>query len=161
MFLALFSLLIVNALLCLVFYQRLALIMERLKLIQKERRIEYRELFRFETERKAPHIKQEAEHYLKLLEKQTVLMMKRAKLVINGLFCFILALCSITFSLFCSLLNGTTWDFAMLSFFILGLLLFIAGLVFVLFELKFLLNPIREESEFVQRIIKDQILKDA
>lgn len=129
--------------------------MERLKVLQKERRFEYKELFRLETERKHPLFKQETEHYLKLLEQQTALAMRRARLIRYGLFCFIIAICAMTVSLFCSLLNNPMTDFLMIGFFIFGLLLFFCGFIFVILELKQILNPIQQESEFVQKLIKD------
>ncbi len=159
MFLALFSMLIVSSLLCLTFYQRIALIMERLKVLQKERRFEYRELFRIEEEKKAPFMKQEVECYLRFLEQQTALVMKRAKLIQQGLFCFMAAISSMVIALFCSLINGAIFDFAMIGFFIFGLLLFFSGAIFVFCELKIILNPVRQESEFVQKLLKDELLK--
>jgi hypothetical protein len=155
MFLALFSMLLVSSIGCLIFYNRIATIMERLKVLQKERRFEYKELFRLETDKKHPLFKQETEHYLKLLEQQTAFAMKRAHLIRRGLFCFIISICVMTISLFCSLINNPITDFLVIGFFIFGLLLFLCGFIFVLLELKLILNPIKQESEFVQKLIKD------
>ncbi|HSX04325.1 MAG TPA: DUF2721 domain-containing protein [Rhabdochlamydiaceae bacterium] len=160
MLFALISMLIVSSILCFTFYNRIVHIMERLKVLQKERRSEYKELFRFITERKPAVVTQEEEHYLRLLERQTALVMKRAKLIQHSLFCFIVAMCSLIFSLFCSFVNRGAWELATLGFFIFGLLLIFSGFVFVLLELKMMLNPIRQESEFVQKLIKDEMLRD-
>lgn len=161
MLLALFSMLFVSSISCLIFYSRIARIMDRLKLLQKERRFEYKELFRFEADKKHPLLKQESEHYLKLLEQQTALVMKRANLIRKGLFCFIVSICSMTISLFCSLVNNPAWDVLVLGFFIFGLLLLFLGFIFALLELKLMLNPIQQESEFMQKLIRDEMLKNS
>lgn len=148
-------------LLCLTFYNRLAFIVTRLRSLHRERLGEYKELFRLEDERKGKLALQETEHFLHFLEHQTADVLKRALYLRNCLFCLIFAIFSLTIT---SLLIGLSLlypvlDAAVLIFFVLGLLLVLNGLYYALKEIVVSLQPIKMESEFVQRLLKDVFKK--
>ena len=159
MLMAFFPLFAICALLCLTFYYRISVIMDRLKGLQKELLNEYKELFRLEEQHKPRFILQEAEVYLKLLEQQTVQLIKRIKLIQRCLFCLITALCSFTVALFLALLGSVyqNADGAVIFFFVFGNVLLFCGLFFALWELRLILNPIQLECAFVQKLIKEQL----
>lgn len=145
-------------LLCLTFYNRLAFIVTRLRSLQRERLSEYKELFRLEDEKKGKLQRQETEHFLHFLEHQTADVLKRALYLRNCLLCLILAIfslvltsLSIGLSLFYPSLDGIV-----LIFFVLGLFLLLYGLYFAVKEIMISLQPIKLESEFVQRLIKEE-----
>lgn len=143
-------------LLCLTFYNRLAFIVTRLRTLQRERLAEYKELFKLEDAHKGKLAKQETEHFLHFLEHQTADVLKRALYLRNTLFCLILSIFSLILT---SLLIGLSLlypllDACVLFFFILGLLLVVAGLYFALREILISLKPIQLESDFMQRLIK-------
>lgn len=146
-------------LLCLAFYNRLGVVVTRLRSLQRERLSEYKELFHLEESEKASFIRQEAEQFLHFLEGQTADVMKRARYLRNCLTCLISAIFSFVItSLFIGLsVLYPVFDFVVLVFFIMGLLLVLYGLLFALIELKLALNPIKTESEFVQRLLKSQL----
>lgn len=151
-------------LLCLTFYNRLAFIVARLRTLQRERLSEYKELFRLEEEHKGKLARQETEHFLHFLEHQTADVLKRALYLRNCLFCLIFAIFALTIT---SLLIGLSLiypalDALVLIFFVLGLLLVLNGLYYALREIVISLHPIKMESEFVQRLLKNEFkgLKD-
>lgn len=156
---AFFPLFAICALLSLAFYYRISVIMERLKGLQKERLGEYKEIFRLEDQHKPRFVRQEAEIYLKLLEQQTVQLIKRVKLIQRCLFCLMTAICSLTLALFLALLGNfyPNLDGAALFFFILGNMLIFCGLFFALWELRLILNPLQQECAFVQKLLKDEL----
>lgn len=149
-------------LLCLAFYNRLGVIVTRLRSLQRERLAEYKEIFRLEDEKKGKLVRSEAEQFLHFLEGQTVEVMKRARYLRNCLVCLI-------WSIFCfvvtSLLIGLSIIFPFLEvtvpiFFVIGLLLILYGLIYALLELRIALNPIQTESGFVQQLLKNTTKSD-
>lgn len=148
-------------LLCLAFYNRLSVVVTRLRSLQRERLVEYKELFKLEQGDQNPLLRNEAEQFLHFLEGQTVDVLKRAKLLRNGIFCLIGSIFSLVLT---SLLIGLSLffpvlDVTVLIFFIGGLSLLLWGLVFAAREIWISLNPIQMESGFVQRLIKSQLEK--
>ncbi len=146
-------------LLCLAFYNRLGVIVTRLRSLQRERLSEYKELFRFEDEKRADYVQQETEQFLHFLEGQTAGVMQRARYLRGCLTCLISAIfCFVMTSLFIGLsVVFPVLDLVVLVAFVLGLFLVLYGLVFALLELKIALNPIKTESEFVQRLLKNSL----
>jgi len=150
-------------LLCLAFYNRLAMVVTRLRTLQRERLGEYKELFRLEDEKKSSVRRQEAEHFLHYLEEQTVEVLKRARYLRNCLFCLITAIFALVLS---SLLIGLSFvypvlDFLVLFFFVGGLLVILMGLYYAILEIKIALSPIKMESRFVQELIKGELGKNS
>ncbi len=148
-------------LLCLAFYNRLAVIVTRLRSLQRERLAEYKQLFRLEKEKGSQLLLQETEQFLHFLEGQTVEVLKRAQYLRNCIFSLICCIVSLVLT---SLLIGIslffpTLDFLVLVFFIIGLALLLVGLVFAVMEINISLNPIKIESGFVQKLIKAQLEK--
>ncbi len=146
-------------LLCLAFYNRLSVVVTRLRSLQRERLAEYKELFRLEEEKKSKLAKQQAEHFLHFLEEQTVDILKRARYLRNCILCLILSIFSLTLtsltiglSLFYPYLDGLV-----VVFFVMGLFLVLYGLCFAVVEIKVSLNPVKMESDFVQRLINEQL----
>lgn len=148
-------------LLCLAFYNRLGVVVARLRSLQRERLVEYKELFVLE-EKKSSSLKiQDAQQFLHSLELQTAEVMKRAMFLRNCIFCLIGAICILILT---SLLIGISVVFPAIGviamcFFILGLLLVFYGLIFALKEIKIALDPIKMESGFIQRLIKSELDK--
>jgi hypothetical protein len=139
-----------TGLLCLAFYNRLAAIVSRLRLFQRER------LAQQELRDKALEAK-EAEHVIRheriieLLGEQTDDVMKRARLMRRTL---VLCLAAIACLLVCSLLCGATvlWPAAMypaVVSFGIGLSLLLAGVICAVLEALMSLEPIALESEVV------------
>lgn len=149
-------------LLCLAFYNRLAVVVARLRTLQKERLSEYKELFKLDEKENGKLLRQETEQFLHYLEEQTVSVLKRANYLRNCLFCLIACIFSLVFT---SLMIGLSLvypvlDIVVLVFFILGLFLLLLGLFFAFLEMKISLSPIQMESHFVQSLIKSQLEKD-
>lgn len=146
-------------LLCLAFYNRLAVIVTRLRSLQRERLAEYKELFRLEEKGGTKLLKQETEQFLHFLEGQTAEVFKRARYLRNCIFSLIICIFSLVLT---SLMIGLSiffpsLDILVLGFFVLGLLFLLYGLVFAILEIKIALNPIKVESGFVQKLIKTQL----
>lgn len=148
-------------LLCLAFYNRLSVVVTRLRSLQRERLAEYKELFRLEGGKKEALLKQEAELFLRFLEDQTADVLKRARCLRNGIFCLISCIFSLVLtSLFIGVgLVFPVLDVLVLLFFVTALGLFLTGLTFAVLEIRVALNPIQMESGFVQRLIKSQLGK--
>jgi len=149
-------------LLCLAFYNRLAMVVTRLRTLQRERLAEYKEIFHLEDNEKAKLLRQEGEQFLHYLEQQTVDVLKRARYLRNCLFCLIGSIFALVVT---SLLTGLSLvfsflDYPVLIFFVGGLFLLLYGLFFALLEIKIALSPIKMESGFVQELIKSQLEKD-
>ena len=144
-------------LLCLAFYNRLSVVVTRLRSLQRERLAEYKELL------KENGLKEESEQFLHFLEEQTVDVLKRAHYLRNCIFCLISCISALVVT---SLVIGLSVVFSFLEifaliFFIMGLFLLLYGLSFAVREIKIALNPIKMESGFVQRLIKSQLEKSA
>lgn len=146
-------------LLCLAFYNRLAVVVTRLRSLQRERLSEYKEIFHNEESQNQQPALEESEAFLHFLEDQTKDILKRARYLRNCLFCLMAAIfflvitsLAIGFSLFYPI-----FDFIALFFFVLGLFLILYGLIFAILEIKIALNPVKMESGFVQRLIKSQM----
>lgn len=145
-------------LLCLAFYNRLAAILTRLRTLQRERFLEYKELFRLETEKKSTLTRHEIEQYLHFLESQTAEVIKKADYIRKCLISLVSAIASLVL---CSLSIGVSLffsagDWAVLIFFVLGLVLMLIGLFFAFLEVRVSLNPIQMESAFLQKLIKTE-----
>jgi len=146
-------------LLCLAFYNRLSVVVTRLRSLQRERLAEYKELFKFDEGKKGLCLRKESEHFLRFLEEQTADVLKRAKFLRNGIFSLITCIFALVLT---SLLIGLSIffpvvDFFVLFFFVGGLGFLLTGLVFAGIEIQVALNPIKMESAFVQRLIKSQL----
>lgn len=149
-------------LLCLAFYNRLSVIVARLRSLQRERLAEYKEIFHLEDKVGHENKKKEAEQYLHFLEGQTAYVLKRARYLRNCIFCMISCICSLVLtSLFIGLsVAYVRFDYAVLVFFILGMFLLLYGLIFAVMEIRISLRPIQMESGFVQKLIKIQLDKE-
>lgn len=145
-------------LLCLALYNRLAVILARLRVLQRERFLEYKELFRSEAEKKPTLLRNEIEQYLHFLESQVADILKKAHYVRIALGALVSAIASL---LLCSLsialsLFYQVFAFAVIVFFILGLLLMLYALYFAFAEIRVSLRPIQMESAFLQKLLKMQ-----
>lgn len=148
-------------LLCLAFYNRFSVITTLLRSLQKERLSEYKELFKIEQKIKDPLFQKESEKFLQFLEEQATGILRRARLLRNGIFCLIIAVFSLVWT---SFLIGLSLTFPFLDpcvpiFFVAGLLFLLTGLFFAGMEIKVALNPIQMESDFVQGLVKSQMDK--
>jgi len=146
-------------LLCLAFYNRLAVVVTRLRSLQRERLSEYKEVFQREEASKDQPALEESEAFLHFLEDQTTDILKRARYLRNCIFCLISAIFSLVLT---SLALGLSlfypvFDYVVLFFFVLGLFLILYGLIFAVLEIKIALNPVKMESGFVQRLIKENM----
>jgi len=146
-------------LLCLAFYNRLAVVVTRLRTLQRERLAEYKELFRLEEKKQGKLARQEVEQFLSFLEDQTVDVLKRARYLQRCIFWLIFCISSLVLT---SLLIGLSvffpfLDFIVLFFYVLGLFSLLYALYFAVREIRIALNPIQIESEFVQKLIKSQL----
>ncbi|HSX13301.1 MAG TPA: DUF2721 domain-containing protein [Chlamydiales bacterium] len=141
-------------LLCLTFYNRLAFVVGRLRNLQRERLLEYKELFKLE---KSSEKARSINHLLKGLKEQTAQVMKRAALLRKCLFFQLgtigsLVLCCLTigFNLYYPF-----FEFAVLFFFGSGLLLLLCSLMFAFIELGRSLFPVKLESDFIEDLTKE------
>ncbi len=146
-------------LLCLAFYNRLAVVVTRLRSLQRERLAEYKQLFHLEEKKGGKLLRQETEQFLHFLEGQTAEVFKRAYYLRNCIFSLILCIFSLVVT---SLMIGLslfypTLDVFVLIFFVIGLGLLLMGLSFAIFEIKIALNPVKIESGFVQKLIQTQL----
>jgi Flp pilus assembly protein TadB len=145
-------------LLCLTFYNRLAVAVGRLRTLHRERLHEYKELIKLEKSEKESDKVQDVKNLLKELGEQTAHVMKRAGLLRNCLFCLLGTIGSLVL---CSLMIGLNvyypfLDYSVLLFFILGLLLLLFALLFAFLEMIKSLHPVRLESLFVERFVKKE-----
>ncbi len=148
-------------LLCLAFYNRLSVIVTRLRSLQRERLSEYKEIFRLEEKKRGELARQEAEQFLRFLEDQTADVLKRARFLQKCIFWLIFCISSLVLT---SLLIGLSvvfpiLDSVVLFFYVLGLLALLYALSFAVREIRIALNPIQMESGFVQKLIKGQLKK--
>ncbi|NGX47896.1 MAG: hypothetical protein K1000chlam3_01281 [Chlamydiae bacterium] len=148
-------------LLCLAFYNRLSVIVTRLRSLQRERLSEYKEIFRLEEKKRGELARQEAEQFLRFLEDQTADVLKRARFLQKCIFWLIFCISSLVLT---SLLIGLSvvfpvLDSVVLFFYVLGLLALLYALSFAVREIRIALNPIQMESGFVQKLIKSQLKK--
>jgi hypothetical protein len=139
-----------TGLLCLAFYNRLAAIVSRLRLFQRER-LAQQELRDKALAAKEPEHVVRHERIIELLAEQTADVMKRARLIRSTL---VLCLMAIACLLVCSLLCGATvlWPalmYAAVVTFGIGLLLLLAGVSCATIEALMSLEPIALESEVV------------
>ncbi len=150
-------------LLCLAFYNRLSVIVTRLRSLQRERLSEYKEIFRLEEKKQGQLARQEAEQFLRFLEDQTADVLKRARFLQRCIFWLIFCISSLVLT---SLLIGLSvvfpiLDSVVLFFYVLGLLALLYALSFAVREIRIALNPIQMESGFVQKLIKSQLKKSS
>ena len=139
-----------TGLLCLAFYNRLAMIVSRLRLFQRERlqQKEWRDkaLDAKDTDSVIRH-----ERLIDLLAQQTENVMKRARLIRSTLMLCLMAILSL---LVCSLFCGATvvWAAAIypaVFMFAAGLLLLLGGVICAVLEMSMSLGPVELESEVV------------
>ena len=142
-------------LLALAFYNRLAAIVGRLRTFQRER---LHELERVETADA-----EQARLLLNHLELQTAHVKYRAKLIRMTLLCLLLTI---------GLLIGTCLALSLsvelpssmyvaIFFFILGLLVMLCGIIFAALELRWALEPVEMESQFVTSVLQESGRQDA
>jgi hypothetical protein len=146
-------------LLCLAFYNRLAVVVTRLRSLQRERLTEYKEIFRLEEKHRGKLARHESEQFLHFLENQTVDVLKRARYLQKCIFWLIFCISALVLT---SLLIGLSvifpfLDFAVLFFYVLSLLSLLYGLSYAVREIRIALNPIKMESGFVQKLIKSEL----
>lgn len=142
------------ALLCLAFYNRLAAVITRLRAVQRER-LELQE--RLEKMTSADIEKNTGLRYTCILESlsdQSTGIINRARLIRATLGCLLLCIACLVV---CSLLNGLTvvWTNAVVGaviFFVVGMLLLLAGVTCALFELRSSLNPAELEIGVVSEL---------
>ncbi len=142
-------------LLCLTFYNRLAILTARIRSFNAER------LDLMERLHHDRHVSPPAtEHALPLrarqkgLEEQTHAILQRARLIRRTLVglvsCIIgMLLCSLTLGLGLIIPH---LDFLALAFFIMGLIVMLAGMITALLELQLSLKPVSLEQDFFQHI---------
>ncbi len=139
-----------TGLLCLAFYNRLAMIVSRLRLFQRER-LQQQELRDQSIGMKDTSNAVRHERLIDLLGQQTQNVMKRAKLIRSTLLLCLMAISSL---LVCSIFCGLTviWDPAIymaVFTFVAGLLLLLGGVLCAIVEMRMSLEPIELESEIV------------
>ena len=144
-------------LLCLTFYNRLALVVARLRGFSRER-LCHQEALAKELSSTATVDERALAHHRELigmLEVQTRHVMNRARWIRRTLTCLLL---SIAFLAACSLCLGLSGAFPALTygavaFFMVGLLLVIVAVLFALVEIQFALHPVELEVRFVQDVL--------
>lgn len=144
-------------LLCLTFYNRMAMVVSRLRGIQRERLDLFRELASMREKKENEVQIHEGRKTLHALSEQTEIVLQRAKLLRSTLLCFLgtiaaLAVTSLllALSLFIPLFNGLV-----IFFFVFGLFLLLYGVYFAFRELLQALKPIEKESNYVTGQIKE------
>jgi len=148
-------------LLCLTFYNRLSVVVARLRTLQRERLAEYKVFLRVEEDGEDERAKGESEQFLNFLEEQTTQVLKRARYIRNCLYSILSAIiCLILTSLTIGLSLMFPWlDYIVLGFFVIGLWLVFLGLIFAMAEIRIALHPVRMESGFVQELIRTTVSK--
>jgi hypothetical protein len=142
-------------LLCLGFYNRLSGLVARLRLFHRERLKEQKELGRQRASAQpAPAAATMHQEMLQAMEVQTTDIMNRARLIRQALSCFLLSIACLSI---CSLLLGLSvlWPrliIACVVFFIVGMMLLVAGVIFAMRELHQALQPVELESRFIDEI---------
>jgi hypothetical protein len=136
-------------LLCNVFYNRIANVISRLRMFQRERLAEQNLLDR-ETD-EAMRVRRG--ELLAVLSQQTDGLMRRVRLLRRTLYCL---LCTIVSLVLCSLSLGLSVllpgaIYLAVATFVLGLALLLSALSFALMDLRLSLDPVLLETSFVQR----------
>lgn len=139
-----------SGLLCLAFYNRLAAIVSRLRLFQRER-LQQQELRDRAVAAKDTSTAVRHERLLDLLADETENVTKRAHLIRSTLMLFLLAIAALVV---CSLMCGVTavWKSAIypaVAMFVTGMLLLLAGVICAILEIKMSLGPVELESEVI------------
>lgn len=142
-------------LLCLAFYNRLAYIVSRLRMFQREHLEEQekyaRELAESPTDESALRRRR---LLIEMLERQTADVSRRAHLIRSNLICLLGTILCLTV---CSLATGLSvvWPWAMyiaIPPYVCGALLLVAGIIFAIIEMRGALKPVEFESRFVSRL---------
>src|SRR4051794_19625271 len=145
-------------LLCLAFYNRLAAVVTRLRIFQKQRLDEQEALARLRASgNDDPIATVRHQELLGMLQVQTERVTRRAKLIRRTLLCMLLTIASLAM---CSLLLGLSviWPAALfisVPLFVIGLLLLFVGVIFAALELHQALDPVELESRFVTAIVEE------
>jgi hypothetical protein len=142
-------------LLCLAFYGRLAAVVTRLRIFQRERLKAQQEIGhqRASEQPDSLSVKMNQE-VLEALQIQTTHVIRRARIIRRALSCLLLTIACLSS---CSLALGLSviWpDVTLIAvmFFVLGLGLLILGVAFAIIEMYRALDPIELESRFVTEI---------
>jgi hypothetical protein len=143
-----------SALLCLAFYNRLAAIVQRLRLVQRERLDIQDRLDRMSPADCGNGGGLRHTTILESLAEQTFRIHRRARLIRNTLLCLLAAIGSLIIS---SLLGGITIVFPAaliggIAFFVCGMLLLFSGVACAAFELLYALSPAELESQVVSAL---------
>lgn len=143
-------------LLCLAFYNRLAMVVSRLRSLQRERLELFRELSSH-PQKLAPAHAKEGKKTLKILAEQTEVVLHRARMLRSGLLCFLGAIAALIIT---SLLLGLgtvvlVFGHAVIFFFVFGLLLMLYGISFMFREMLESLKPIERESLYVTEHLQE------
>jgi hypothetical protein len=139
-------------LLCLAFYNRLAAVVTRLRSFQRERLHEQEALARQRTGDQPDAIAAvRHQELLGALQVQTQHVTRRARLIRRTLLCLLL---TIAFLSLCSMAVGLSilWPgliYVAAPLFVLGLGLLLVGVIFAMIEMKYALDPVELESQFV------------
>jgi hypothetical protein len=143
-------------LLCLAFYNRMAAVVTRLRAFQRERLEAEEELVR---QRNSPQPDSIAvvrsQELLGALRVQSDHVIRRARMIRFTLLFLLLTIVCLSL---CSMMVGLSAVWAVLLYaavplFILGLLLLIVGVVFAMVELKYALDPVALETQFVTEMM--------
>jgi hypothetical protein len=139
-------------LLCLAFYNRLAAVVTRLRIFQRERLKAQGEIgHERASSQPDPVTMKMNQEVLEALQVQTVRVMHRARLIRRALSCLLLTIACLSL---CSLAIGLSvvWPRLILvavPFFVGGLLLLVLGIMFAMMEMHRALDPVELESRFV------------
>jgi len=138
-------------LLSLAFYGRLAAMVARLRIFQREM---LREQEKWAKEGQGDH-----QLLLELLRTQTLQVTKRARLIRSALLFFLVA---VALLIVCSLTLALSWFFPLATyfaavFFVLGLLSMLAGVVSAIMELRGSLEQVELEGRFVFHAVEPSL----
>lgn len=143
-------------LLCLAFYNRLAAVVTRLRAFQRERLHEQEALARQRSTDQPDAIATvKHQELLGALQVQTQHVTHRARLIRQTLFCLLLTIACLSI---CSLAVGLSIFWPALIYpaailFVIGLGLLFVGVIFAMIEMKYALDPIELESQFVTEMM--------
>ncbi|MGE5611385.1 MAG: DUF2721 domain-containing protein [Bacillota bacterium] len=143
-------------LLCLAFYNRLAAVVTRLRAFQRERLHEQEALAR-QRGSEQPDAVATVKHQelLGALQVQTQHVIHRARMIRRTLFCLLLTIACLSL---CSMAVGLSimWPsliYVAAPLFIVGLGLLLIGVIFAMVEMKYALDPVELESQFVTEMM--------
>jgi len=140
---------------CLAFYNRLSGLVARLRLFHRER-LKEQEALNLQRANAQPDYAAIRVHQemVEALEVQTEFLLKRARLIRQSLTCFLSTIACLSI---CSLVLGLSvlWSGLIVPsvlFFIMGMVLLIAGVIIAMRELYCALQPVELESRLIAEI---------